>query len=282
LKKIIAILFILNFAAPSFAVTIGGPDLSVPEESMLLKEKAIKRTLDRLEYKADIRAGIDVEIITDRNLTSSPADDSNMELEGKSSMLRLSNNLHNVFEPYVKVGTSNFEVKWRQYGKDVEVETDYSFVWGAGIKATILEQKDYGIKLTLDTQYRNINLGFDDTRVDGSTAATQNETFEIKELQIGLLASKKFILPIGGSDFYIVPYTGATFSSLDVDVSFEDPVPGGPPYVLYSTYDATDENIFGIVLGCDIMPFSLSYYLLNFELRLINETAFSLGGTIKF
>lgn len=276
-NSIIIILFILSLATPCFALSVGGPDMTVPEQSKFLKDQAIKKALDRLEYNMNIKASVDADIIFKRKLTSSPADVLDAELDGHNFMLKFSSSFHDVVEPYIKVGTSNLKVTWDQHSSSVKVETDPGFAWGAGVKAK-LWGNDYGTKLTLDLQYRNISLDFEKATIGSATASTNGENFEVKELQTSLLLSKKYIKPIGASDFYVVPYAGLTFSSLDVDVYFTNLNNGG----LYSTYDASDENVFGFVLGCDVMPFYLSYYLLNFELRLINETAFTLGGTLKF
>ncbi len=280
MKKIIVILFILSFAAPCFASTVGSPEISIPEESLYLKNSAVNKTLDRYEYNTDIKGALEIEVVTKKKLTSAPADTTDAELKGQSYMFKFSNNFYNSFEPYIKVGTSNLEVKWKQHNNDIRVETDHGFTWGAGVKAKLWEFKDYGVKLTLDLQYRNLDIDVDEATIGGSTAtaAAINKKFEIKEWQTSLLASKKFIVPIGKNDYYLVPYTGLTFSSMDVDVYFTQSTTGA----LYSTYNASDDKIFGMVLGCDIMPFFLSYYLLNFELRLINETAITLGGTVKF
>lgn len=273
----IVVLFLLSLAVPSFAMSVGGPDMTVPEQSKFLKGQAIKKALDRLEYNMNIKASVDADIILDRELSSSPADVADAELDGHNFMLKFSSSFHDVVEPYIKVGTSNLKVTWDQHNSSVKIETDPGFVWGAGVKAK-LWGNEYGTKLTLDLQYRNISLDFEKASIGSATAATNNENFNVKELQTSLLLSKKYITPIGASDFYVVPYTGLTYSSLDVDVYFTNLGDGA----LYSTYNASDENIFGFVVGCDIMPFYLSYYLLNFELRLINETALTLGGTLKF
>ena len=277
MKRFVVILFILGLAMPSFAMSVGGPDMTVPEQSKFLKDQAIKKALDRLEYNMNIEASVDADIIFKRELTSAPADTTEAELDGHNFMLKFSSSFHDVVEPYIKVGTSNLKVNWNQHNKSIEVETDPGFAWGAGVKAK-LWGNDYGTKLTLDLQYRNISLGFEKATISGSTASTSSENFNIKDWQTSLLLSKKYIAPIGANDFYVVPYTGLTYSALEADVNFTDATNG----LLYSTYDASDENIFGFVLGCDIMPFYLSHYLLNFELRLINETAFTLGGTLKF
>jgi len=277
MKKLITVLFILSFAAPSLATPIGGPDITVPEESLCFKERevVINKTLDRYEYNKNLKAGLDIDIVVKRRLTSA-RDVSEARLDGQNYLLKFSTEFYNVVEPYIKIGTSNLEVKWNQYGRDVKVESTPGFVYGLGFKAPLCELKNYGVKLTLDMQYVYYNLGIDKAKAGGTEPATEKEKFNITEWQTSLLASKKFIFPIGMRDYYVIPYGGITFSSTDVDVMFEN------VSLVYSTYNASDENVVGLVFGCDIMPFFLSYYLFNFELRLINELAFSLGGKIKF
>lgn len=278
MKKIICILFVLSFAMPLLAATVGGPDLSVPEQSMFLKEKAVKKALD--SYNTNIKAAFEAEVVTKTKLSPSEPDTSSGELEGQAYMFKLSNNFFDVFEPYIKLGTSNYDVKWVQHGNDVKVETNPGFAWGMGAKAKIWQNGDYGVKLTLDGQFRTTKLNIDKAKIGGSsaTAAATDEYFQINEWQVGLLASKRYIVPLGINDCYIVPYTGMTFTCRNIDVSFTQSSSG----LLYSTYIADADNPVGLVFGFDLMPFYLSYYLLNFELRLINETAFTLGGTIKF
>lgn len=281
MKKIIAVLFITIFIIPSLAMAaaVGGPELSIPEKSMFLKEKVVRETLDRHESMNNIKTGLDVEIVSKRELTS--ADDvSEAEIEGHNFMLKFSNNFYDVFEPYIKIGTSTLEVDWVQRGNNIRVESETGLAWGAGAKAKLWDFQDWGVKLTLDVQYRHTDLDVDKAKIGGSisAAAAKGENFEINEWQISLLGSKKLIIPMGKNDYYVVPYGGLTHSMLNADICFTHSPTGG----LYSTYDASDENEFGLVAGFDIMPFYLSHYLLNFELRLINEYAFSLGGTIKF
>ena len=282
MKKIIIILFFLSFTVPSFAATVGGPDISIPEESLYFKDLAVAQALDQYESNANIKASIDAEYMFNRELKSAPADVAGAVLEGNSYAVKISNNFYNVIEPYVKLGTSDFTVQWDQFSQCITVETDPGFVWTIGVKAKIWEFIDYGVKLTLDAQYRNIDLDIDKMLIGGITTETANavnEDFQIKDWQVSLLASKKFILPVGRKDFYIVPYAGMTFSDIEVDAHFTR----SPSHaLLYSTYNASDKDVFGAVFGFDVMPNLWSWYLLNFEARLINETAFSIGSTLKF
>jgi len=280
MKKLIIILFLLSFTVPALAATVGGPDISIPEESLYLKQVAMDQTLDRYETNMNIKASFDIEYMAQRELSSAPADVTKAVLEGNAYMVKISNNFYNVVEPYVKLGSSELQVQWDQNNKCITVDTDPGFVWGIGIKAKLWEFVDYGVKLTVDAQYRTLDLDIKEMLIGGDTTETTgatNENFEVKDWQVSLLASKKFILPAMQRDFYIVPYTGVTYSDLNVDAQFLEP--GG---MLYSTFDACDESVFGIVFGCDVMPYLWSWYLFNFELRLVNETAFSMGGTVKF
>jgi len=278
---VIAIILSLFFASASFAATVGGQaDMSVPEASFFLKEKAIEYAMDSYESDVKMKASFDVEFISKKELHASPADDTNARIEGQNANLKFSMNYSNVLEPYIKIGTSNLRVKWEEHNQNIQVDAKPGFVLGGGLKAKLWEFVSTGIKLTMDGQYKDTQLDFDKAKIGGSTstASATNETFNIKEWQISLLASKKFIFPMGIQDCYTVPYMGVTYSDSEVNVEFSQSTTG----LLYSTYNASDKNPIGIVIGCDIIPSLSSWYLMSFELRLINETAFSLSGTMKF
>ncbi|MBU0758887.1 MAG: outer membrane beta-barrel protein [Candidatus Omnitrophica bacterium] len=273
MKRLFFICLVLTITTPCLAATVGGPDISIPEGSMCLKDKTVKQTLDRYDYNMNIKAGLDTEFITSRKLNTS-SEVTNAKIEGQNVVFKLSTNFGDLFEPYIKVGTCNLKLKWNQSGNGVTVETEPGLVWGGGAKIKVWESDRYKIKLTLDAQYRKIDAGVD--RISVSSA--QDDNFEIGEMQISLLASKKYVFPLGLRDYYIVPYGGLTYYRTDVDVSFTQSTTGS----LYSTYNASDKREIGIVMGLDIMPSLLSWYLFNFEMRLVNETAFTLGGTLKF
>lgn len=279
MKKAILVLSLLSFAIPALAATVGGPELTVPEESLFLRDEAVNRSLDRYETEMDIRISLEIEIINKRKLTSA-VDSTNMELEGQSYMVKFSGSFYDVFEPYVKIGSSNLEVRWIQHGSDIKVDTNPGLVWTMGAKAKLYKSPTYGVTLTLDAQYSDIDLDVDSVKIGGSTQTADaiNKEFNIKELQLSLLASKKFAALMGKNDYYFVPYGGVIWNSSEIDIHFTQ----NTTLALYSTYDASNDEAFGLVFGCDIMPFYLSHYLLNVELRLISENAFTLGGTVKF
>jgi hypothetical protein len=278
--KIVIILAVLlmAIALPVFAGTVGNcSDASVPEGSLQLKEKIIGEALDDCEL--NLKAGFDIEVIPRRKLRTSD-DDSNIKMQGVSGLVKLSNNWYDVFEPYIKVGTSWYEVTWTQHSNKITVDSDPGLTVAGGFNSKLWEFNN-GVKLSFGIQFTDAQLDIDKARMNGSVslASASQEKFEIKEWQYSLIATKKYILPLEEDfDLYIVPYGGFNYTDLDVDVSFVEDGIG----TLYSTYNASDKNAFGILLGVDVMPSLSSWYLLNFELRLLNEIAFSLGGTAKF
>jgi len=276
---IMTVIFSLLFTGTSFALNVGGQaDVSIPETSFFSREEAVEKTLDSCESGVSIKAGFDVEFITEKKLNTS-SESSNAKIEGQNANLKISMNYSDVLEPYVKIGTSDLKVKWEQNGSDVVVDAKPGFVLGGGVKAKLWEFASTGIRLTMDGQYKDTQLDFDKTEIGGSTVSATNETFDIKEWQISLLASKKFIISSDMRDCYtIIPYTGLTYTDSDVDVFFTQSGSG----LVYSTYNGGNKNPMGVVLGFDIMPSLVSWYLFSFELRLISETSFTLSGTAKF
>lgn len=277
---IITMILSLFFANASFAATVGGQaDMTVPEAAFFSKEDAVKYMMDSYESDVKIKAGVDTEFLVKKRLATA-SDDTNAKIEGQNVNLKFSANYMDVIEPYVKIGTSNLRVKWQQHDKNIVVDAQPGLVIGGGLKAKLWEFASTGIKLTVDGQYKDTQLDFDNAKIDGSTttASAENETFDIQEWQISLLASKKFVFPLGIQDCYTVPYMGVTYSDSEVNVEFTQSSSG----LLYSTYEASNKDPIGIVLGCDIIPSLSSWYLLSFELRLINETAFSVSGTMRF
>jgi len=278
---VMTVIFSLFFAGTSFALNVGGQaDVSIPETSFFSREEAVEETLDSCESGVSIKAGFDVEFITKKRLSTS-SESTNAKIEGQNANLKLSMNYSDVLEPYVKIGTSDLKVKWNQNGYDVVVDTKPGLVLGGGVKAKLWEFVSTGIKLTIDGQYKDTQLDFDTAEIGGSTslASATNETFDIKEWQISLLASKKFILSADMRDCYTaIPYMGLTYTDSDVNVHFTQ----SGLSLDYSTYNAGNKNPIGVVLGCDIMPSLVSWYLFSFELRLISETSFTLSGTAKF
>ena len=260
-----------------FAATVGNPlDLDVPTRSAILRQDVVEGTLDEYEQAFKIKASIDAELLFDKDLHVNP-DLNSAEMEGQWYMLKLGMTILNRVEPYVKVGTSNLEARWRHGSQDIEVDADYGFAWGGGLKANILEL--WGVRLTIDGQYRTTEPDVNAITVNDTNITDKGPVFKIDEWQAGLFLSKKFEIPLKFQSIFLVPYAGIVYSDSNVDVSFKDPNNTGADYTLF---EANNQNLCGAVIGCDIVPSLSDAFVYSIELRLADEIALSLGSTMKF
>ncbi|MFC1667481.1 hypothetical protein ACFL0P_06460 [Candidatus Omnitrophota bacterium] len=271
---------IFMISALCFAATVGNPlDLDVPSTSALLRQEIVENTLDEHDQIVKIKASLDMEFVFDKDLDTT-WEVSNAEMKGQWYMLKLATTIFNRVEPYIKLGTSNLQVKWTHFGSQpIEVEADYGFAWGGGVKGIIWDFDDYGIRLTGDFQYRTTEPDVEEISLDSSSVTDTGADFEVEEWQLAFVLSKKYQLPLKMQDIYIVPYTGLTFSDSTVDVKFNNP---NLPATDYSIFDAGNDSTCGFLLGCDIMPTMNSSFIYSIEARLANEYALTLGGAMKF
>jgi hypothetical protein len=238
----------------------------------------VDETLNTYEQTLKIKASFDAEFMFNKELhTTSEVTDA--ELKGKWYMAKLGITILNRVEPYIKIGTSDLETQWKQGCIEMEVEADTGLAFGGGLKAKIWEFEDLGIRLTGDFQYRTTEPDPDKITVNGINVVDTGATFKVDEWQVSLLASKKFEIPLKWQSIYVVPYTGVTYSDSTVDVDFKNTVYTG---LKSSLYEANNNDLYGFVLGFDIVPSLTGAFIYSLELRLIAETALSLGGTMKF
>lgn len=262
----------------SYAATVGNSlDLDLPPRSALLREEAVEDAMDEYEQIVKIKAALDLEFIFDKDLHTS-FEMQGAEIKGQWQMFKLGTTILNRVEPYIKIGTSELEAEWNQGAQSIEVDADSGFAWGAGIKGVIWEFEDLGLRLTGDAQYRTTEPDVGDISVSSLSVTDTGADFNIKEWQVSLLLSKKFEVPLKWQSTYIVPYTGLSISDSTVDVSF---VRAGDA-LDYSLFDANNDEIYGFILGCDIMPNLSSSFAYSMEVRLLSETSLTLGGAMKF
>ncbi|NQV04763.1 MAG: hypothetical protein HQ532_04610 [Candidatus Omnitrophica bacterium] len=276
LVLIIASIFIMRDF--SYAATVGNSlDLDLPPRSALLREEVIEDAMDGYEQIVKIKAALDLEFIFDKDLHTS-FEMQGAEIKGQWQMFKLGVTIFNRVEPYIKIGTSELDVKWNQGPRTIEVGADSGFAWGAGVKGVIWEFEDLGLRLTGDAQYRKTEPDVGDISVSSVSVTDTGADFNIKEWQASLLLSRKFEVPLKWQNIYIVPYTGLSISDSTVDVSF---IRAGDA-ADYSLFDANNDEIYGFILGCDIMPNLSSSFAYSMEVRLLSETSLTLGGAMKF
>jgi len=277
---LISLIFTIGYIANfSYAATIGNSlDLDVPEKSAFLRQEVIEGTLDECEQAVKVKASFDMEFVFNKDLHTTN-ELNGTELKGQWFMGKLGLTLFNRVEPYIKIGTSNLDVKWKYDVRDIEVDADNGFAWGGGLKANIWEFENLGIRLTGDAQYRTTAPDVKEITVNGTSVVDRGPTFKVDEWQASLLLSKKFEVPLKLQSIYVVPYTGVTYADSNVDVDFNDPdLPGTD----FSLFDANNKKPYGFVLGFDIVPSLGSAFIYSLELRLVDEVALSLGATVKF
>jgi hypothetical protein len=257
--------------------TVGNSlDLDIPQRSAVLRQEMVANTLDEYEQAVKIKGSFDAEFVFSKDLHVTN-ELNGAELKGQWLTAKLGMTILNRVEPYVKVGTSDLEVKWKHGAQNIKVDADSGFAWGGGVKANIFEYR--GIGLTGDYQYRTTDPDVTKITVNGSSINDTGPTFKIDEWQASLLLSKKFEIPLKWQNIYAVPYTGISYVDSNADVSFKDP---NSPGTDYSLFDANNKKLYGLVLGCDIVPSLASAFSYTIELRLVDEVALSLGGAMKF
>lgn len=276
----ISLIFTIGYIAKfSYAATIGNSlDLDVPERSAILRQEVVEGTLDECEQAVKVKASFDMEFVFNKDLHATN-ELKGAELKGQWFMGKLGLTFFNRVEPYVKIGMSNLNVKWKHGAQEIEVDADSGFAFGGGVKANIWEFENSGIRLTGDAQYRTTEPDVGGITVSGTSVIDKGPTFKVDEWQASLLASKKFEIPLKLQSIYVVPYTGVTYADSNVDVDFKDP---NSPGTDYSLFDANNKKLYGFALGFDIVPSLGSSFIYSLELRLADETALSLGGTVKF
>lgn len=262
-----------------FAATVGNAlDLDLPQRSAVLRQEIVKDTLDEYEQAVKIKGSFDIEFVFDKDLHVNP-DLTKAEIKGQWYMAKFGMTILNRVEPYIKIGTSTLETRWKQSGAtEIEVGADNGFAWGGGLKANIVEFPS-GVRLTGDWQYRTTEPDVSEITVNGLAVNDAGATFKVDEWQVSLLLSKKFEIPLKLQNIYVVPYTGISYADSNVDVSFRN---ANSPTADYSLFDANNKKLYGFVLGCDIVPSLSSSFIYSIELRLVDETALSLGGAMKF
>nr|MBU1327528.1 hypothetical protein [Candidatus Omnitrophota bacterium] len=261
-----------------FAATVGNAlDLDLPQRSAVLRQEVVKDTLDEYEQTVKIKGSFDIEFVFNKDLHVN-SDLSKAEIKGQWYMAKLGMTILNRVEPYIKIGTSSLETRWKHNSQEIEVDADNGFAWGVGLKANIVEFLD-GIRLTGDWQYRTTEPDISEISVNGIAVNDTGAKFKVDEWQLSLLLSKKFEIPLKLQSIYIVPYTGISYADSNVDVSFSNP---GMPGTDFSLFDANNKKLYGFVLGCDIVPSLSSSFIYSIELRLVDEVALSLGAAMKF
>ncbi|MDX8430907.1 MAG: hypothetical protein SNF33_03775 [Candidatus Algichlamydia australiensis] len=170
-------------------------------------------------------------------------------------------------EVYGSLGTIRIEAMQRPMeGFKNEYETGYRFTWGVG--GTILIYQTNQLAIGLDAKYQHGTPDLDWIGVNGfAFGDLSGADIHYSEWQIGLGLSYQIEL--------FIPYIAAKYSNAKAEFS------SVPPGLLPATnFDAKSRYPFGFALGTTLTTQRL--FSLNVEVRLLDEEAISLAGTLKF
>ena len=225
-----------------------------------------KQILVEGEYPFTV--GAELDFVTERELDVSDEDVAVDSLNWYSAKIAYS--FEDKVELYCLLGAADGEFSEKYTGVDLLYEAETEFAWGFGATVFLYEYEN-GIRLGVDGKYRQVDPSVDKLTLNGveysiPSGSVTSIDVEYSEWQIALGISKEM-------DGFL-PYGGIKLS--DVEASMKATIGG----TTYTTDDADSENIFGIFIGCDFV--ATDNFSIGVEGRFIDETAFSILGTLRF
>jgi hypothetical protein len=203
-------------------------------------------------------------------------------MSGTWYLVGLGYRIADTFEPYIRIGFSDLEMKWGQNYNDVKIEGDMDFAIGGGMKVlayktrlTTLAQ----LKVNVDGQVRYTDPSHDVT-FGGATRSVSAADFWLFEgraaATAGIEISLKKLSPDEEDiiDISLVPYVGMVYTNSLMTAEFDD---GGTHYGYGKTQQKYQLNM---ITGLDIV--APKYVTFNAEAEWFNDRSYSGGVNIKF
>ena len=175
------------------------------------------------------------------------------------------------FMPYAVLGAAKYKIKASDAGTDLTLETKNDFIWAIGGTAMLYETKIEGmgngtLRIGVDGRYRQFDTNIHKITVEGATFNIGDEIkYKTQEWQVALALSYQIE--------QVIPYVGVKYS--DVRTELKEKVTGDGYKVKLKA-----KNNVGIFVGGDIAI--NDSFTANIEGRFIDETALSLGATLRF
>lgn len=181
-------------------------------------------------------------------------------------------NIMNRLDLFGVFGSSRVNSDWRfvdaaQNVHRIELETNYDFLWGLGLRGILYEEEE--ICLTMGGRYEQSFAEASWLTSDGVPQPLGQGNLHWREWQIDLDVSYQIDI--------FNPYIGVKYSHARVLLE------GFPESI---SEKGIGSNQFknrvpiGIFIGCGLS--SSKYFMLNIEGRLIDETAITVSGDIRF
>ena len=229
-----------------------------------------------------IETGVDVEILFNRDIKCAKSESAKFD-GGQWYMAKIGYKMFDRIEPYVKLGVARLETKYtatEMSSKEVKLESDTGFAWGAGAKVLLWDFQQPKIKLISDGFYRVADLDVDKAKLDGATVSNMDKSrskFFMTEWQIALLASTE--IDMANSDMGIskvVPYGGIKYSNVSGQLKMITTAGSE-----YRTGPIESKDKVGVIIGTDLVGKNDSFSL-NLEGRFVDETAMTVGLSMLF
>ena len=181
------------------------------------------------------------------------------------------------FMPYAILGGAEAKKQVFRIGANkVEWDTKYDFVWGVGGTAMLYETKIEGmgngtLRIGVDGRYRQSHLKVDKVKLNDldavktSDSTVSNTKYHLDQWQVALAASyqmEQFIPYIGGKYSDASGDAKTTISTTEYKINFKN------------------KNKIGMFVGGDFLV--NDSFTANAEGRFFDETALSLGATLRF
>jgi len=264
MKKLIAIIICFGFVL-SVTAAYAAPVGNIATPSTLKKGIIYKDE----GGKFAVIAGGEVDLTWNQNLKRQNDDTEYYFYGGKIGVL-----MFDRIMPYAILGAA--EAKRQTFtidGTKIKWDTKYDFVWGVGGTAMLYETKLEGmgngtLRIGVDGKYRQSKLRVGDIVRDDIQIAESSVTqarYNLEQWQVALAVSYQMD--------QIIPYVGVKYS--DATGEAKATINGA----LYKNDFENKDNV-GIFVGGDILL--NDSFTANIEGRFIDETALSLGATLRF
>ncbi|HSX26599.1 MAG TPA: hypothetical protein VLE89_06300 [Chlamydiales bacterium] len=181
-------------------------------------------------------------------------------------------NIVDRFDIYGVLGSSRSCADWRFTDSvgdvhQIEIETHYDFLWGAGARAILFEWG--AVNLGIGGRYEHCCFRPSWLTSDGVNKSTSGSNFHWHEWQVDLDISYQIDL--------LTPYIGLKYSNDKVEVTgFSIPIASNES----GTNHFKNRTPVGVFIGCSLS--TGEYFMLNVEGRLIDEEAVTISGDVRF
>lgn len=195
----------------------------------------------------------------------------NVDVEFQSASGELALQYDNRVKAYVTLGQAMSIEETETDGADtINYDIEDTMIWGVGLAANLYEVE--GFKVFTDLGYRTMEES------DYKSITYNGTVYNLSQLGVLAKASwEEWHLALGVSKKIdiVTAYGGVRFSQVEAttDVSI--------PSISYNAKaDANGKNDVGVFLGAKISP--LDNFSIDIQGRFIDETAMTIGATLKF